>query len=159
MSMSTTPPRAADALTKAELARVGRRFDRLSAGTGRLSFADFASTELGTPVFRRVWDLLTAGDPDGELSETALVQALAGVARPPTRAARAEFLFRVLDTNGDGRLDARELAAAMPRSVPDPAAAAGAAMQAYAADAGSGLTVAEFGALLAAGEGGKVGPS
>jgi len=156
MSTSTTPPHAphtqATALSKAERARVSRRFERLSAGTGRLSFADFASTELGTPLFKSVWDVLTSGDPDAELSEADLVAALTGVARPASRADRCAFLFDVLDRNGDGRLDVRELAASLPRSVPDAGEAANAAMEAYAAEPENGLTVGEFGALLAAGE-------
>ena len=145
----------ASALTAEERRRVARRFERLSAGTGRLSFTDFAATELGTPAARRIWEVLTAADPDGELGEAELVAALTGPARPATPADRAAFLFTLLDRDGDGRLGRDELAAAMPRSVRDPDAAAGAALEVYAAQPEAGLSGAEFAALLAAGEGGR----
>jgi len=137
---------------------VSRRFERLSSGGHALSFTDFASTELATPTFRRIWEVLTAGDPDGELGEAALVDALTTAARPATPADRAAFLFALLDRDGDGVLSVSELAAALPATVADPAAAARAALEVHGgggADGGAaGLTRPQFAALLAAGEGG-----
>jgi Ca2+-binding EF-hand superfamily protein len=144
------------ALTKTEAGRVARRFDRLSGGTGRLTWADFAGTDINTPAFRRVWEVLTAHDPDGELDLPSLVAALTGPARPGTPADRVAFLFALLDRDGDGRLARAELVAALPRTLPDPAAAADAALALHAADPASGLTQTEFTALLARAEGGGV---
>ncbi|MEW5306413.1 MAG: hypothetical protein WDW38_007347 [Sanguina aurantia] len=97
-------------LSKADLERAQRRFNRLANGAGTVDISQFMSMpELGAnPFLPRIFRMFDA-DGDNKLTLQEFISALEGFGSLGDVESQYQFVFKMYDVDGDGLISGTEL--------------------------------------------------